>query len=415
VENVREFLRYGPLGANGRPLKSREGETFHAWLNALESIGYTVSYKLVNSADHGGATSRTRLFIMAVRGRRRATWPTPSHERDPQPGLYDPLPRWRAAREIIDWSLPGKSIFGRKHPLKPNTITRIAEGIRRFWKADPEPFLVVLRGTREDQLRCTARSTTLPLPTITGSGAHLGLIEPFLMHTTHHGNGRVHSIDEPVPTITGANRGEQALIEPFLVTYHNGPDGDRRQQELGRPLPTLDTSNRHGIVQPLIIQQFGSNKTRDVDRPLGVITGTSRGMGLVEPFLIPTNWGEREGQRPRTHDIDSPLPTIVGSPTHGLIEPFLVQYNGESGPQSIDDPLNTIPTRDRFGLVLPGGHVLADILFRMLQPHELASGMGFPIGYKFCGTREDIVKQVGNAVEVNCARALLGELLSLVA
>jgi DNA (cytosine-5)-methyltransferase 1 len=59
--------------------------------------------------------------------------------------------------------------------------------------------------------------------------------------------------------------------------------------------------------------------------------------------------------------------------------------------------------------------VVQDILFRMLQPHELAAGMGFPPGYVFKGTRGEVVKQIGNAVEVNKARAHLAELLRAVA
>src|SRR6185369_9013 len=30
IENVREFLNWGPVGANGKPLKSRRGETYQA-------------------------------------------------------------------------------------------------------------------------------------------------------------------------------------------------------------------------------------------------------------------------------------------------------------------------------------------------------------------------------------------------
>jgi DNA (cytosine-5)-methyltransferase 1 len=47
----------------------------------------------------------------------------------------------------------------------------------------------------------------------------------------------------------------------------------------------------------------------------------------------------------------------------------------------------------------------------MLQPHELARAMSFPKGYKFHGNREQVVKQIGNAVPVNLAKALCGALL----
>jgi len=93
IENVPEFTSWGPLGANGSPLKSRKGETFHSFIKALESSGYTVSYKILNSADYGAATSRRRLFIQAAKGRRPIVWPNPSHMRMPGPSLFGTLPK----------------------------------------------------------------------------------------------------------------------------------------------------------------------------------------------------------------------------------------------------------------------------------------------------------------------------------
>jgi DNA (cytosine-5)-methyltransferase 1 len=97
------------------------------------------------------------------------------------------------------------------------------------------------------------------------------------------------------------------------------------------------------------------------------------------------------------------MPTIPATCQHGLVEPFLVRYHGNGGAESVDRPLPTITTRDRFGLVQP---MHLDIRLRMLQPHELAAAMSFPPGYRFAGTRSEVVKQIGNAVEVNTAAAL---------
>ena len=42
VENVPEFKSWAPIGTNGRPLKSKRGAVFQAWVNTLESLGYRV-------------------------------------------------------------------------------------------------------------------------------------------------------------------------------------------------------------------------------------------------------------------------------------------------------------------------------------------------------------------------------------
>lgn len=81
----------------------------------------------------------------------------------------------------------------------------------------------------------------------------------------------------------------------------------------------------------------------------------------------------------------------------GPDEPFLIVYYGSGSQwQSLDRPLRTITTRDRFGLVAPGG--LGGHMMRMLQPPELAEAMGFPPGYRLTGSRRDQVTQIGNAV-----------------
>ena len=163
IENVREFRNWGPLTTRGRPIKSRKGETYLAFLQALRSLGYKVEDRILNAADYGDATTRERLFIIARRGRKNIKWPEPSHakvQKDNQ--LLDfGLEPWRPAKEIIDWSIEGQSIFTRKRPLKPTTIARIVAGLQKFGGVNAEPFLVMLRGTG------TVRSVDRPLPTIT--------------------------------------------------------------------------------------------------------------------------------------------------------------------------------------------------------------------------------------------------------
>ena len=83
--------------------------------------------QILCSADYGDPTTRKRLFVMARRGRKKIRWPEPTHAKpDAEGNVPEGMLPWRPAREIIDWSLPGKSIFGRKKPLAPKTIERIA-------------------------------------------------------------------------------------------------------------------------------------------------------------------------------------------------------------------------------------------------------------------------------------------------
>src|SRR5688572_14302119 len=159
VENVREFLGWGPLCKRSKkPVEARKGERFKRWRRGLQRLGYVVEHRILDASEYGAPTRRKRLFIVARCDGKPIAWPEPTHG----PGR---LP-FRTAAECIDWSLPCPSIFGRKRPLAEKTMWRIAQGIRRFVLENPKPFILkVNHGKRED------RSAPIfePLSTVTAT------------------------------------------------------------------------------------------------------------------------------------------------------------------------------------------------------------------------------------------------------
>lgn len=363
IENVPEFETWGPLGVNGRPLKSKAGTTFRAWVDALRSLGYTVDRRILNAADYGDATTRRRLFVVAVRGRCAPPFPSPTHTKDVAlRDLFTPAPLkpWRAAREIIDWTLPSRSIFGRERPLAESTMRRIEEGLRRFGGANAEPFLAMMTHGRD--------------------------------------KGRVRDTDDPLPTITCAKRGEIALIEPMLLGQQSG--GVARLTT--EPSPTVAGKGAIALAEFIVGQggPTGSGRPRDVDDPLKTVLAENR-HSLVQPFVL-APLGRGRGNAPRA--IDQPVPTITASRGGGtVVEPVLVPYYGNGRARPVSVPVGTLTTHDRFALV-EGSRL--DIMLRMLQPHELSAAMSFPADYKFAGNKGDVVRQIGNAVPVGVARSL---------
>ncbi|WP_439624118.1 DNA cytosine methyltransferase [Gemmata sp.] len=447
IENVPEFQTWGPLDAKGRPTKAGRGKLFGAFIDTFKAMGYRVEWRVLNAADYGGATTRRRLFIQAAKGRLPIRWPERSHEPDPTAGLFASLPRWRAAREIIDWSLPGESIFTRKRPLSDNTLKRIEAGLRKFGGANAEPFLLLLNRTRNAPV-----GVGEPISTVTATSSDFALCEPFVLppEGIHRGNAP-RGVGQPMQTIT-AGRGGGQLVQPFIARMCNSGDDNCRVKSVEQPIGTIHAGGgSFGIVEPFVMHttHHGSDRVYDPAEPLPCVTGANRGeQALVSPFIVPTNYGEREGQSPRCHDVDKPFPTVVaGGSTHGLVQPFIVPQMSSNGPRSVSspiptvtttsrgvglcepflvpfyangladavaDPLRTVTTKDRHALVEPDRCRL-DIRFRMLQPHELAAAMGFPKDYKITGNRSEQVKQVGNAVEVNQAKALILAMLEDVA
>ncbi len=411
VENVREFRDWGPVVNAGterkpawKPDPARKGETFRAWLAAITACGYQVDVQLLNAADFGAATKRIRLFVIARRGRSRKAipWPEPTHNKE----------HWQPAYSIIDWSRPCPSIFGRKRPLADKTLKRIEIGLRKFVGAAADPFIVHLRGTSN------TADLAQPAPTITASGGHLG------------------------------------LVQPFLVQFHNGPDGDRRTYDLRNPLPTLDTQPRYAMAAPFFLPRQGyydchrDKPAKSLEDPLGVVTAnhgpgtlcipflmdvhdrrsddkttsaadpmptivTKPGNSLVMPFLLDTNHGDDAHTGGRVHSPLDPLKTITaGANGKALCLPFLTKYYGTGGVQPVTEPIDTITTRDRYGLAMASlietmrELRVVDIGFRMLGVDELAAAQGFPPNYYLHGTKAEQVKQVGNAVCPPVAEAI---------
>lgn len=453
IENVPEFRTWGPIGANGRPVKSRKGETFEAFLNALVSLGYNVEWKVICAADYGDPTTRRRLFVMARKGNRKVAWPAQTHSEDGGDTIFGPTEKWVPAREIIDWQFPSQSIFGRKKPLAANTMRRIEAGIKKFWGPWAEPFLVMLYNMKDGKAdgRYT-RSVDGTLPTVTAQGGHIGVVQPFMVQVNHGkgeggrlhstgkpiptvtgkngmglcmpfilsacGGGAPRSADQPVPTITGTSRG-MGFCVPFVVQYHNShagrKDGDQRNHDVNAPLPTLDTQNRYAVCEPFMVPFFGERdgqepRTHGVDKPLPAVTGHGAG-GVVEPFIV--GIAQTGGSGKRVRKISKPLPTLTSKQEQCLVQPFLVKYYGTGGPKSVGEPVDTITGKARYGLVepKPGEMYGIDIRFRMLQPHELKKAMSMD-DFVLTGTKSDQVKQIGNAVPVKTATALCRALIA---
>lgn len=430
IENVPEFRTWGPVGADGRPLKSKRGETFKAFLGVLKSLGYRVDVKILNAADYGDPTTRQRLFIMARRGKHQIRWPDPTHSKSGTATLFGGRQRWTPARQVIDWSIKGKSIFHRKKPLRPATVARILAGLEKFGGEDLKPFLVVLRN------HGAGRSLESPIPTLAANGQHIGLAQPCLVAMEH--GGRSLNIDSPLPTITTAKGGAFGIAEPFVISA-GGPKCPARP--VSEPLGTVLTRDHRGVVETFVLPQHGGGVLRPTTEPLPTVA-TKGAIGLAEPFLVPF-YTERPNERhARSRSVDDPLPTITatGSGKLGVVEPYLTKYNRTAtGAYSVDEPIDTLSTRDRYGLVEPfifanrthnapksldepipslctADHIALvqpvingmalDIHFRMLQPHELAAAMSFPKTYRFTGTREEVVKQIGNSWAGELSKAL---------
>ncbi|MEK8206986.1 DNA cytosine methyltransferase [Paenibacillus sp. FSL L8-0696] len=141
--------------------------------------------------------------------------------------------------------------------------------------------------------------------------------------------------------------------------------------------------DRGEMVASFLTSYYGDTTGRDIrglslNDPLHTITAGGNRFGLVTSHLV--KFRGNEFGIPTTQ----PIPTITAQGTHlGEVRALLIKYYGAGIGQSLNEPIHTIPTKDRFGLVLIKGspYQIVDIGFRMLQPHELFLGQGFPKRY----------------------------------
>ncbi len=333
LENVWQILTWGPLVAKrcketGRvikmdgavaargervpvenqqlvPDKHHSGRTWRQFVAALRALGYVVEWKKLIASDYGAGTSRERLFLLGRRDGAPIVWPVPTHG----PGLSQ-LPRVTAA-DCLDFSIPCPSIFERKRPLADATMRRIAKGIMRH---------------------------------VVGSA------DPFIVPVTHQGGDRVHSVREPMRTITAANRGELMLAEPALAPFiaEHANASNQRTMAADEPLRTVCAGVKGGhfsVVSPILAGvggRAGQSEPRPGSEPLYTMT-TKADTALVAPTLVQTGYGEREGQAPRSLDLQQPLGTIVaGGVKHAVSAASLVTLRNNMAGADPQAPLGTI-------------------------------------------------------------------------
>lgn len=379
IENVAEFSTWGPIieyeKGKFKPDPERKGETFDAFIKVLTTgleasnpawpeikealgdefpfeklergLGYDLDYRTLRACDYGTPTIRKRLFIVGRNDGEPIRWPKASHG---SPGSN--LLPYRTAADIIDWSIPCRSIFNRKKPLAEKTMLRIAKGLEKFILNSDSPFTI-----NSDK------------------------VAPFI---TEHANGssqRNMAINEPLRTICAQVKGGHfAVVEAYLREYLEGD-----------ACPTKPFASDISVDESVNIQASDTLYTSHMIKMRG------------------TNLG---------HETDSPVHTITSGGNHiGEVRAFLVKYygNSETG-ESINSPIGTVTTRDRFGLVVVKGvkYQIVDIGMRMLDPAELFRAQGFPADYHFTHdgagnklTKAAMVSKCGNSVCPPLAAAIL--------
>ena len=419
IENVEEFMCWGDLDENGKPISRDKGTSYLMWVKNVCAYGYDYDWRILNAADYGAYTSRKRFFGQFAKKGLPIAFPIPTHakHRDNQDELFkdETVQPWKPVREVLDLNDEGESIFGRKKPLVEKTLERIYAGLVKFVAGGKEAFLVKYNSVNGKTGKYAAPSIDEPCPTVAcqnrlgmakvqflskqfggePSGKNISVEEPagtitcrdhHAFVSAHYGNGFNTSIEDPAPTITTKDRLGLVTSQFLDMQYGNGtPSGT------DEPSPTITTNPKQGLVsvKPWIMDTSYNNVGSSVDEPAHVITANRKWHYLMNPQFTC-----------KGSSIDKPCFTLIAR--MDKMPPYLISTEKGIAIEvyETDSPM-TASIKEFMAL-----YGIADIRMRMLNVRELKRIMGFPEDYTLIGTQSEQKKFIGNAVEVNMSRVL---------
>ena len=391
IENVEEFMSWGDMDENGKPLSMDRGRLYRRWVNNVKKYGYRFEYRILNSADYGAYTSRKRFFGIFAKKGLPIVFPEPTHSKEPQKTLFNDLKRWKPVKDVLDLEDEGLSIFARKKALSEKTLERIYAGLVKFVAGGKDAFLVKWNSMNRKGIY-HAPSIDEPCPTVaTQNRLGVATVQFLSKQYSGHPDSKNTSIEEPAGTITCIDH--HAFVSTYYGNGHNHP--------IDEPAPTLTTKDRLSLITSQFLDmQYGNGTPASIEVPANTVTTNPKfNLVTVKPcksyYLMNPQFASAGGS------IERPCFTLIAR--MDKMPPYLVAT--ETGDVAInvydtDTPM-TVKIKEFMAL-----YGIVDIKMRMLNIHELKRIMGFPDSYVLVGTQADQKKFIGNAVEVNMARVL---------
>ena len=398
IENVEEFMCWGDLDKNGKPISRDEGRLYLKWVQNVCSYGYRFDHRLLNAANYGARTSRTRFFGIFAKGSLPIAWPEPTHCKGGRKAdMFHPaLKPWEPCRTALDLQIEGESIFTRKKPLVEHSLERLYSGCIKYIAGGKEAFLIKYNSYNQNG-KYVAPGIDEPCPTVTVQN-RLGVAKVQFLSKQFSGDpdSKNQSIDEPSGSITCKDH--HAMVSAkFLNEYR----GNGFAHSINEPAPTLTTKDNLSLItsQFFACEYSGGGQLGNVDNPSPAITCTPK-MKLVtveqSQFLVNPQFASKGGS------IDNPCFTLIAR--MDKMPPYLVTVNQgkDLGIVIYEDDSPAMRKIKEFMAI----YGIIDIKMRMLSVNELKRIMGFGDDYKLIGTQTEQKKYIGNAVEVNMSRVL---------
>lgn len=412
IENVEEFMSWGDMDENGKPISMEKGKSYLRWVRNVKKYGFDFDHRILNAADYGAYTTRKRFFGIFARKGLPIVFPEPTHCKAGRKDMFTKLEKWRPVKEVLDFSDEGTSIF-RDKPLAEKTMERIYAGLIKFVAGGKEAFLVKYNSMNKAG-KYQAPGIDEPCPVVStqnrlGVAQVCFLSKQFSGHpasknvsveepagaitcvdhhafiTAYYGNGNNHSIEDPAPTVTTKDR--FGFISPFFMNQYSGGG---QVSDVNNPCPAVTTTPKQNLItcKPWIMNTAFSNVGSSINDPAQTITANRKWHYLMNPQFSSAGGS-----------IENPCFTLIAR--MDKMPPYLVATETGGVAIEIYDTDSPMTRKIKEFMAMYG---IVDIKMRMLRIPELKRIMGFPEDYKLIGTQADQKKFIGNAVEVTQAR-----------
>ena len=413
IENVEEFMSWGDMDENGKPISMDKGRLYQKWVRNVKKYGYNFEHRILNAADFGAYTTRKRFFGIFAKKSLPIVFSEPTHCKGGRQDMFSRLEKWKPVKDVLDFSDEGTTIF-REKPLAEKTLERIYAGLIKFVAGGKDAFLVKYNSMNRTG-KYNAPGIDEPCPVVTtqnrlGVAQVCFLSKQFSGHpesknvsveepagtitcrdhhafvSAHYGNGFNRSVDEPSATVTTKDR--LSLVTPRFIA--NEYSGGGQHTSIDNICPAILTNPKQKLItcKPWIMNTSFSNIGSNIEEPAQTITANRKWHYLMNP-----QFNSAGGS------VDNPCFTLIAR--MDKMPPYLVAT--ESGQVAIeiydnDSPM-TVKIKEFMSL-----YGIVDIKMRMLRIPELKRIMGFPEDYVLVGTQADQKKFIGNAVEVTQAK-----------
>lgn len=413
IENVEEFMSWGDMDENGKPISMDKGRLYQKWVRNVKKYGYNFEHRILNAADFGAYTTRKRFFGIFAKKSLPIVFPEPTHCKGGRQDMFSRLEKWKPVKDVLDFSDEGTTIF-REKPLAEKTLERIYNGLIKFVAGGKDAFLVKYNSMSRTG-KYNAPGIDEPCPVVTtqnrlGVAQVCFLSKQFSGHpesknvsveepagtitcrdhhafvSAHYGNGFNRSVDEPSATVTTKDR--LSLVTPRFIA--NEYSGGGQHTSIDNICPAILTNPKQKLItcKPWIMNTSFSNIGSNIEEPAQTITANRKWHYLMNPQFNSAG-----------SSVDNPCFTLIAR--MDKMPPYLVAT--ESGQVAIeiydnDSPM-TVKIKEFMAL-----YGIVDIKMRMLRIPELKRIMGFPEDYVLVGTQADQKKFIGNAVEVTQAK-----------